>query len=72
MGVEYDILDDASPGGAESPGGGPLLEPKEPPIGAQFNPCIPGSGPGEDIPCPERTPSGFLEKLSRIPPLMLL
>lgn len=67
------------PGGAESPGGGPLAVEK--PVGEMG--VIPFNRPGpvavngvdklELLPgCPERTPSGFFEKLSRIPPFTLL
>jgi hypothetical protein len=64
---------DPRPGGAASPGGGPL---------AVVNPfwglrvrldmawvMVDAAGVGV---CPDRTPSGFLEKLKRMPPLTLL
>ena len=72
----YPILFGASPGGAARPGGGPLAvlnDAPGPPIIVPFIPCIDTfDGPGEVIPCPDRTPRGFLEKLSLMPPLMLL
>ena len=65
-----------SPGGAVRPGGGPLAVEK----GAIVMPFIPGIGPWGDMGvggpmlpgCPVLTPSGFFEKLKRIPPLTLL
>ena len=42
IGLEYPILEDPSPGGADSPGGGPLAVLKfGPPSMAPFIPCIP-------------------------------
>jgi len=62
--------------GLESPGGGPVAVVK--PGGAGEPLPKPGGGPwlpmlgcGSMPPCPLRTPRGFLEKLKRIPPLML-
>jgi hypothetical protein len=67
-----------NPGGADSPGGGPVAV--ENPGGETTLPPNPGSGVegvmAEGGPMlvdwPVRTPKGFLEKLSRMPPLTLL
>ena len=74
----YGILLGPRPGGADKPGGGPLAVLNAVPGPPIIDPLIPWMrpggfcGPGEVMPCPERTPRGFLEKLSRMPPLMLL
>ncbi len=76
--LAYAILLGPSPGGADRPGGGPLAvlnEDPGPPNIAPFMACMTPEtfwDPGDAIPCPDRTPRGFLEKLKRIPPLMLL
>lgn len=70
------LLEACRPGGAANPGGGPLAVEN----GWIPNPLAPGMGPDGDkgvcepIPpgWPVRTPSGFLEKLSRMPPFTLL
>lgn len=70
------LADACRPGGAVSPGGGPLAVEN----GWIPKPFAPGMGPDGDkgvggpIPpgCPLRTPSGFLEKLKRMPPFTLL
>jgi hypothetical protein len=67
-----------SPGGTERPGGGPFADGKAPGLIAAIELILKGpvvlmGVDGLLLPgCPARTPNGFLEKLSRIPPLTLL